>query len=68
MPRTETYLLRLTRSEKTELADKAKVEGCSIAKLIRWKLGLDLKEPASNEEVVGRELTAINSPRKELGT
>ena len=41
MPRTETYLLRLTKDEKDELAQRAKLQGISIAKLIRQKLNLD---------------------------
>lgn len=44
MPRTEVYQLRLTKSEKDELAEKARSEGISIAKLIRWRVGLDTKD------------------------
>lgn len=46
MPRTEVYQLRLTKSEKDELAEKARTEEVSIAKLIRWRCGLDTREEA----------------------
>lgn len=49
MPRTEVYQLRLTKSEKDDLAQKARSEGVSIAKLIRWRVGLDLEEPPAPE-------------------
>lgn len=41
MPRNESYLLRLTKPEKDELARRAKEQGISIAKLIRQRLSLD---------------------------
>lgn len=44
MPRTEVYQLRLTKAEKDELAERAKLQGVSIAKLIRQKLGLAATE------------------------
>jgi hypothetical protein len=58
MPRTESYLLRLTKSEKDELAQRAKLQGVSIAKLIRQKLNLDA-EPTLAEE---REERLANAP------
>jgi hypothetical protein len=50
MPRTESYLLRLSKDEKDQLAEKARTEGVSIAKLIRWKVGLDTREPETPDE------------------
>jgi hypothetical protein len=47
MPRTEVYQLRLTKSEKDELARRAEVQGVSIAKLIRQRLKLDAKPEAT---------------------
>lgn len=44
MPRTEVYQLRLTKAEKDELASRAKLQGVSIAKLIRQRLALDAAE------------------------
>lgn len=41
MPRTEVYQLRLSKDEKDELARRAKLQGVSIAKLIRQRLDLD---------------------------
>lgn len=60
MPRNESYLLRLTKPEKDELARRAKEQGISIAKLIRQRLDLDaeavtLPRPDYEEAVeVGR--------------
>lgn len=41
MPRTEVYQLRLTPHEKALLAKVAAHQGCSIAKLIRLRCGLE---------------------------
>lgn len=41
MPRTEVYQLRLSKQEKDELANRAREQGISIAKLIRQRLKLD---------------------------
>lgn len=41
MPRSESYLLRLTKEEKESLVREAKAEGVSMAKLIRKRVGLD---------------------------
>lgn len=45
MPRDCVYQLRLTSDEKAELHRRAKLQGTSIAKLIRQKLNLDASGP-----------------------
>jgi hypothetical protein len=68
MPRTEVYQLRLTKDEKAGLANLAKSNGISIAKLIRLRVGLSEKEPAlSDEEVRSAAISsAIHAEKQAL--
>jgi hypothetical protein len=68
MPRTESYLLRLSKQEKDQLAEKARTEGVSIAKLIRQRVGLDVKEPDPErmEKVLGAIKPADETPAQRV--
>ena len=65
MPRSESYLLRLTKEEKESLVREAKAEGVSMAKLIRKRVGLDLPaapaDPQKAEAQIARSRISLEA-------